>query len=492
MDFQYIKGTLKPDKDYPQRQHDLDALNRVLEGRLYAHLPHPFNREKTDGDEYIPIRERRPSVRYNLCRVVVDDSVALLFGDGHFPAIECDDEGTRDALAGLVKDTGLPAVMVDAATRGSLGSVVVMLRVLKARLFWAVMPTMFLTPEYEADAPDTLKQVREQYKVRGQVLRDAGYTIPEDGLAADWWFRRDFTQTQEIWYLPVLTTDRDAQFTADDAKTTTHGLGFVPMVWVRNLPGSSGVDGVCTFPTEAIDTQVEIDYQLSQAGRGLKYSSDPTLLIKEPAMDNDGQIIKGGGNALVVSANGDARLLEISGTASAAVIEYVRALREMALETAHGNRSSADKISAAQSGRAMELMNQSLIWLASKLRTSYGDEALLSLIRLVFKAAAKYELVLKNGTKVGALKDGALSLRWPHWYAPTYTDKQTEATTLNTLTGGRQMLSQETAVKSIASSYDIADPADELRNIEKDGPMPNSKPPGDGKKPEPKGNPKED
>ena len=33
----------------------------------------------------------------------------------------------------------------------------------------------------------------------------------------------------------------------------------------------------------AIETKIEIDYQLSQAGRGLKYSSDPTLLIKEPA-----------------------------------------------------------------------------------------------------------------------------------------------------------------------------------------------------------------
>ena len=33
-------------------------------------------------------------------------------------------------------------------------------------------------------------------------------------------------------------------------------------------------DGACTFRA-AIETQIEIDYQLSQAGRGLKYSSDP-------------------------------------------------------------------------------------------------------------------------------------------------------------------------------------------------------------------------
>ena len=131
----------------------------------------------------------------------------------------------------------------------------------------------------------------------------------------------------------------------------------------------------------AVETNIEIDYQLSQAGRGLKYSSDPTLLIREPA-GMEGEMIRGGGNALVVSEKGDARLLEIGGTASAAVIEYVRTLREMALEGVHGNRASPDRLSAAQSGRAIEMMNQGLVWLADNLRVSYGD-AVLKLARMV-------------------------------------------------------------------------------------------------------------
>jgi len=80
-------------------------------------------------------------------------------------------------------------------------------------------------------------------------------------------------------------------------RTVSHGLGFVPVVWIRNLPGYSSTgdpnDGMCTFRA-AIDTQIEIDYQLSQAGRGLKYSSDPTLLLKEP-LGADSDIIKGAG-----------------------------------------------------------------------------------------------------------------------------------------------------------------------------------------------------
>ena len=122
----------------------------------------------------------------------------------------------------------------------------------------------------------------------------------------------------------------------------------MPIVWIRNLPGGEGVDGACTFRA-AIETNIEIDYQLSQAGRGLKYSSDPTLLIKEPAT-SDSEIVKGAGNALVVSEKGDAKLLEIGGTACEAVISYVRTLREFALESVHGNRANADRLTAAQSG----------------------------------------------------------------------------------------------------------------------------------------------
>jgi hypothetical protein len=150
-------------------------------------------------------------------------------------------------------------------------------------------------------------------------------------------------------------------------------LGFVPMVWVKNLPGGDDVDGRPTFPEEAIDIQIEADYLLSQGGRGLKYQSDPALHIKESQFSpNGGPVVKGAGDALVTGQDGDAQLLEISGDAARTVLDWVKGLRELALEGAGGNRANAEKLSAAQSGRAMELMNQSLIWLADKLRIAYG------------------------------------------------------------------------------------------------------------------------
>ncbi len=271
----------------------------------------------------------------------------------------------------------------------------------------------------------------------------------------------------EIWYLPWAVNDPRGQPIRDDERSVTHGLGFVPIVWIRNLPGGDGIDGSCTFRA-AIETSIEIDYQLSQAGRGLKYSSDPTLLIKEPAT-SDSEIIKGAGNALVVSEKGDAKLLEIGGTACEAVISYVRTLREFALESVHGNRASADRLTAAQSGRALEMMNQGLIWLADNLRISYGSGGILSLIRMVVRASQVFPLTVMGEILPQLDSTQRLTLRWPRWYPLSADDRLKEAQAVATLTNAGQ-LSRETAVKTIAASHSIADVEAELNAIDQEAP----------------------
>ena len=179
-------------------------------------------------------------------------------------------------------------------------------------------------------------------------------------------------------------------------------------------------------------------------------------------------MIRGAGNAIVVGKDGDASMLEINGTATAALMDYVRMVRELALESAHGNRANADKISAAQSGRAMELMNQSLVWLADKLRISYGEGALVDLLRMVLVASTKIKLLGKDKQPLGDLNAKAtVTLRWPQWYAPTASDLMQTATTLTTLANA-QHISQETAVKTIAADFDIEDVSTELALIDAD------------------------
>ena len=465
--FQTICDLIPTDPDMPLRARRLDILRRALDGTLYEVLPYDFHEERTSAGDYIPLRLRRPSVRYALPRIVTEDSVALLFSEGHFPAIDSPDHLVRSALAAIVKSTRLNEVMTDAAIRGSIGSVAILMRILSGRPFFTTMDTVNLTPHWRPDAPDTLGSVTERYKLSGAALIAAGYNLDDlsGGSSGTYWFARCWDDQIELWYLPQPVTETDPPV-IDPERSVRHGLGFVPLVWIRNLPGrswtSDPADGASTFRA-AIETSIEIDYQLSQAGRGLKYSSDPTLLIKEPA-GIEGDVIRGGGNALIVSEHGDAKLLEIGGTAAAAVIEYVRTLREFALESVHGNRADASRLSAATSGRAMELMNQGLIWLADNLRISYGEGALLSLARMILRAGALYQLRLGDVELPGLDPAAPLSLIWPQWYPTTAEDRQYDARTLSILTAAG-MLSTETALKSLADTYDIEDLPAELARI---------------------------
>ena len=460
------------DTDYPLRSTRILALGRVLAGQQYDHIETPFSVERTPGGDYIPLDRRRPTIRTGWCRTVVDDSVSMLFGQGRWPYPSGPGTGgaenpTVSALKALIDDTQLASTMAEAATIGSAGSVAVLFRVLANRPYFDVFATAYLTPEWDPASPRALLRVTEKRKVRRADLVASGYTGLAEGYDM-FWFQRQWDTDEETWFVPWPCREQDHVPQRDASRSAVHGLGVVPMVWIKNLPGGDDVDGACTF-LGGLNTEIEADYQLSQGGRGLKYSSDPTLLIKEPAGPMEAPTrIGGAASALVVGGDGDAKLLEISGSAADAVTNYVAHLHKYAMGAMHGDASDRDKLASAQSGRAMELMKQPLIWLTSRLRMSYGDGGVMPLLRLVCLASSK----IKGGVFCGekkqtALDPSSLTLVWPPFFHPTYADKQAEATAVTTLVKGGVM-SRRKAVQTIGESYDLADLDSELAEIARD------------------------
>ncbi len=454
------------DRDFPERTARLLAFEAALEGRQYDGLPYPFSTERSGAGEYVPLSDRRPSVRTGLCRVVVEDSVSLLFSEGHFPAIMASSAKTVGALRQVIKETALNETMLLAATRGSIGSVAILFRLVAGRPFFDVLSTAYLQPEWAREDSRRLVRVTERFKVTGSALCSQGYDVDADGK---YWFKRVWDEDGESWFLPVPVGSLVPQDKQDPERSVKHGLGFVPIVWVRNLPGdvAGGVDGACTF-APAIDTVIETDYLLSQAGRGLKYGSDPTLVLKDGGNGFGGDRVGGAATALVLPPEGDAKLLEINGNAAAAVLAHVKELRSIALESVHGNRVNPDRVGAAQSGRAMELMAQGLIWLADRLRISYGEGALLQILRFVCLASERLPGGIEvMGKRYRKLDASGLGLRWPAWFAPSYADRQAQASTLATLVGAG-IMSRETASTVVEGNYDIEDSAAEAARIAED------------------------
>jgi hypothetical protein len=434
MDWLALQERMPRDAGMSERSFRLAALEAVLEGRHYDVLPFPFSKERTAAGEYIPLDERRPSARTGLCRVVVEDSVSLLFSEGHWPAIMAEDELTTRVIRQICQESRLNEVMLDAATRGSVGSVAILFRIVQDQPFFEVLQTTFLTPAWRRENPRELWTVTELYKVSARELAGQGYDVPPDGPVH--WFKRVWDSEAERWFRPVPIGTDPRSMVEDEDRTVEHRLGFVPIVWIRNISGNGGHDrdgpeGTCTFAA-AIDTVIETDYLLSQAGRGLKYGSDPTLVLKDPGHGlNPVSRTGGAASALTLPPEGDAKLLEINGNAAAAVLAHVQELRAIALEAMHGNRAHADRIGSGASGRAIELMCQGLIWLADRLRISYGDGGLLPLLAMVCRAASK----LRNGLVIGGerhhqLDDKGLRLVWPSWFPASFADRHAQATSV--------------------------------------------------------------
>jgi hypothetical protein len=471
MDWITLQGRMARDRDFPDRAFRLTALEAVLNGRQYDSLPFPFSMERTAGGEYIPLDSRRPSVKTGLCRVVVEDAVSLLFSEGHWPSICANHGATASALDLLVQETLLKQTMLEAATLGAVGSVAVHLRVLEGKVFFDVTRTAFLTPMWQPDDPRELREVVERYKVSAAELAVLGYDVdPGSDL---YWFERKWDSQSETWYLPRPINDKTK--VVDTQRSVRHGLGFVPIVWIKNLPGEAGPgadgpDGGCTFEA-AIDTVIETDYLLSQAGRGLKYGSDPTLVLKDPSAGLgavQAARVGGAASALTLPPEGDAKLLEINGSAATAVLAHVQELRSIALEAIHGNRAHGNRLSAPQSGRAIELLCQGLIWLADRLRISYGESGLVRLMRMVCRASQRVRGgIVIGGTRFTSLDESGLCLRWPEWFPASASERQAQAATLcNLVEAG--IMSRRSALSVIAPVYGVANPDTELESLQED------------------------
>ncbi|BCK75792.1 hypothetical protein EMQ_1398 [Acetobacter aceti NBRC 14818] len=352
---------------------------------------------------------------------------------------------------------------------GAVGSVAILVQAIENELVVELKRTCFLEPTFSLLDPRKLVYVREQYIVDADGLKKAGFGEFPDG---NYWFTRDFTEFETIWYDPIpveYSADKNTQLIRDEARCTQHGLGVIPIVWIKNLPSAdpNAPDGKCTF-SAGIDAMIDADYLLSQTVRGLRYSSDPTMVLSvdEYQISNGltSSFTKDASHAIALPQGSDAKLLEINGTGAAAALNMWQALRSLALEAMHGNRAHGDRVSAAQSGRAMELMCLGLTWLVGRLRRSYGDCGLVSVINLITLITQKFPDLKIAGQSYGELQAKNISLVWPAWFEPTFGDMQTIANAVQSAkTAG--VVSMDTAVRMMKPATHVQHVAEEIKKI---------------------------
>lgn len=492
MSFSFIASKHPRDKDLPDRAFKLAMLDKLRLGVFYDSLKYRFTEEWLDSGEYVKLDERQPNVHYgtNLIRSTIDDVASMMFGDEHFPELETANEDARLVLKAFVQESELVRIMTRATKKGSIGSVAIHMHVDRERgVHLKDYSTMFLTPTWDRDIANRLIKVTEKYKMKGAELRNADppYKIDDDDLGADFWVMRVWDEQEEIWFYP-WKLDAEAKATAegrvfvprrDDSRSITHRLGFCPWVWIKNPDDGDDVDGACWWKPAA-ETCIFLDYLVSQGGRGLKYMSDPLLVIKEPvsplAMGTASparMTVKSPNTILTLTStkeggDADAKYLEIDGSAAAAIVGFAQELRASSLEAIHGNRQPEKAGTIGHGGaKALEILNASMVANIKLLRTTYGETGLKAIIKMFLRIVALRGNIIVNGQKVeiavGQITD--LTLRWPAIYASTPAD----VTAM--ITGYAQaidagIMSRETAIKQLASEFDVEDVAAEQALIE--------------------------
>lgn len=417
------------------RYKRLDQFDRLLDGTFYDHLNYAFYDElETGTDQPIPLTDRRPSAQFRLPRMVARWSARKLFAGRHRPKLRFKDKPRLAPLNALLRRALFWQKMSEAVLRGSVGSVALTFRVeidgKNRRLAVYLWKAKYCKPSF--DEYGELAQLRVSYTTSGAGLLASGFVNDSNGKAidssADYWFIRDYLTEEEMTYIPppkdnwnpldgfVGEAKASKALVPFGDKTVKHELGFVPGQWFVNLSGGDGVDGDCTWG-DAIPNSIDIDYTLSQIGRGTRYNAAPQLVTKGEILND---MTRGPMTALMFKSGykdddgltigeGGAELLEMSGTGITAGLSLIDKLRNYALEIIAAQRKDPDKMKAPMSGRAMEYLDEDSNDLVMDLRSQYGEDGALPLIRKIAMAAELF----------GEEEVGALSLQWPRIFQPT-------------------------------------------------------------------------
>lgn len=416
------------------RWKKFDIYDRLLDGTFYDHLPFAFYDEVDPGrtKELVKLEDRRPSAQYRLPRMVARWSARKLFAGRHAPRIRHKDKKVKKAIEGLMGKIQFSRHMMEVVVRGSVGSAAATFRLDKDKTTAQITVWRARDCEPQFDDMGQLIVLRVRYITTGAALDAEGIT---GTWTADenYWFVRDYMPQREVTYVPVKKDDwnpaegfkdKGENFVELKDETFEHGLGFVPGHWFINLSGGEGCDGACTWE-DAIPNSIDLDYQLSQTGRGVRYNCAPQLVVKGDVVSNgpENALTRGPQYALFLAPDqkdqdgnviggAEANLLEMTGTGVKSALDYINALRNLALEQISASRKDTEKVKGELSGRAMEYMDEDSHDLVMELRSQYGEHGALPFLK---KIMAALEPTFDTST---------VSLQWPRVYQPTPTDIQ--------------------------------------------------------------------
>lgn len=498
------------------RVRAMERMDARFEGRQYDSLRYEWDgRFSGYGDAadiqpgwYVPLRMRKPSIRLELERLIVSRFSAMVLGEDHFPAISVDDdEDTNDYVNALADESGLRAKLMEARDKGgACGTVCLSFAFVKGK------------PKIQVHRGRHMHPLRweDRYDLKlGVVLKAYSYAqkVWIDGKQQDkrYFFARLWTETHEVVWDPIPEElAKDGAWVGGVASIAVeHKCTECPVYWIQNLPESDEEDGFSDYHGLP-DNFDEINRLISATTKGTVANVDPTLVIKEDP-GNGGIVRKGSENAIF--AKGGADYLELTGTSVSTARDLAKDLLKWCLDVAGVVIGDPEKISgAARSAAAMRLIYQPMINQCDKLRTQYGQRAIIPILKGMLMAARNMEqgegkqvqtedgrivellptvqleprvsIQMEGEDDLEAAEDGRLpekkktitktervpgeseriALKWPPYFQMTQQDIQFLVDAAIKAKG--TLVSQKTSTKAVANVFGVTDVDKEIMDIE--------------------------
>ena len=321
---------------------------------------------------YVPLKQRRPSARYDLPRLIVKRFTAMVFGTERFPELVVDgDDDAQDYVRALSEASKLPARMQEVRDKGGAQGAV-----------GASFGFVDGKPRISVHNGKHIQVLNwaDRYARRPAAVLEA-YSYPrtvwdeKSGRPKEvtMYFARYWDEDVEVTWDPIPEeVARQSNWqNRVSSKVIRHGYSFCPFYWVQNTPDSDDVDGDSDFEGQH-GTFDEINTLLSATTKGTVANVDPTLVIKDEPRANTGTVRKGSENAIY--SKGGAEYLELKGESLKAALALMAELKHEVLDVVGVVLGDPDKMSSGvQSAAALKILYMPMCNQADVYRDQYGE-----------------------------------------------------------------------------------------------------------------------
>ncbi len=438
----------------------LDTYDQYYDGKQYDSLMKWDEAMKCTGDDYVPVRNRKPRVQYAYAKVLTSRVAAKLVGKKAFPELIIEeDPDAQQFIKSVVQMAKLQARLIEPMRRClNSGSVFVRFSFVGGALKMEHFNSKYCYPTFQDNGE--LEQMRIRY-----VYTDTA-DIDEQGKPREKWYQLDLGMFVDTLYdNPLYNPQAEPQFT--EVNSVQHDLGYVQGEWFRTLEDKHTPDGYSLIG-DILGFIDDINYSLSQSSQAISYNQEPQLAINGMDSEELDMLIKSSAKAWNLGRDGEGKFIE-SSLEGVQTADTIRDKMKLGIsDITRVIMLDPEKFTAqAESGKAMEMLLGPLVELIEELRTILEP----SIINLILKIAVTTLRMAEMGLDVGIeLPPGwkpqslNLTLHWPQVIPMTTKDLQAKVQVVVSATAGN-ILSRETGTRYIAGDFGVVDVESEIAKI---------------------------